>query len=419
MMKKISALLLLICFAILILFLPISSFHIQDTIHNFNSLVSDYYRIFFTDNIQVKLNDQTLQLSEPTYFDNGNLLVPLRPILESCGTTVVWDQDLHRLTLTRADNTLLIQEGENYALLNSVTIPLSTPIQATGSTLYGPIRPLSEALSIPINWDEKRAQLQIYSLNEGGELTLSLEKGNLSLGDSMLSVQTRFGQPQRIDPSVFDFNWHVYNKDYRNFVMIGYRNSQVAALYTNSPYFTVGGVPRGTPSPTNTDHTYYYLDELDNNKLHAVILAQDLDVSNAVRPAYDEHLVHAQEQENFDCVNAFRLAHNLHPLTWNELAAQTGRDHSQDMANRQFFSHISPEGLEPWHRFENRGGSYRMLGENIYAGHFQGIDTYHGWINSPDHRKAILNPGFTSLGVGIAYTPEGDYQYYTTELFVT
>jgi len=42
-----------------------------------------------------------------------------------------------------------------------------------------------------------------------------------------------------------------------------------------------------------------------------------------------------------------------------------------------------------------------MAGENIAAGYPDAIEAHESWMNSPGHRKNVLEKDFTQLGVGV------------------
>ena len=54
----------------------------------------------------------------------------------------------------------------------------------------------------------------------------------------------------------------------------------------------------------------------------------------------------AGEQQMFGLVNQERVKAGAKPLTWDTRLVQVGREHSQDMFVRHYFSHISPEGKD-------------------------------------------------------------------------
>ena len=61
------------------------------------------------------------------------------------------------------------------------------------------------------------------------------------------------------------------------------------------------------------------------------------------------------------------------------------------------------------------GISYNYAGENIAMGQENPQEVMNSWMNSNGHRKNILNPNFTELGVGIAF--DGSSLYWT-QMFI-
>ena len=86
---------------------------------------------------------------------------------------------------------------------------------------------------------------------------------------------------------------------------------------------------------------------------------------------------------------------------------------SQDMINRQYWSHqIPPCNVYVFTMMNQAGVKYQSAGENIgWVASIQGDQqsTAANWINtsfmnSPEHRQNILNPSYTDLGIGSAFT---------------
>jgi uncharacterized protein YkwD len=86
--------------------------------------------------------------------------------------------------------------------------------------------------------------------------------------------------------------------------------------------------------------------------------------------------------------------------------AQAAGAHSADMALRDYFSHTSPEGLTFVDR--TRAAGYPSPGgENIAWGQRTPAAVVQDWMNSPGHRRNILNCDFTTIGVG--FDSRGNY----------
>ncbi len=145
-------------------------------------------------------------------------------------------------------------------------------------------------------------------------------------------------------------------------------------------------------------------------------------------------------------INAIRAEHGLKPLARSPELAAIALGHSRDMAGRGYFSHDSPEGVQPHERAEAAGftcrvpvggNKYQGIGENIFqitayesirrtVRQGQVSERYNwfapqamagkivqGWMNSPPHRAVILNRHFSKAGLGLAYSPRDKTVYIT------
>ena len=105
------------------------------------------------------------------------------------------------------------------------------------------------------------------------------------------------------------------------------------------------------------------------------------------------------ERRMLEMVGQERRKVGLKALENNEGLKAVGRAHSADMLKRGYFSHNTPEGLDPFERMERADVVYVVAGENLaYAPTVEIAMT--GLMNSPGHRANILKPEFRLLGVG-------------------
>ena len=91
---------------------------------------------------------------------------------------------------------------------------------------------------------------------------------------------------------------------------------------------------------------------------------------------------------------------------------------ANDMANKGYFAHNSPEGHTPWYFFEIVGYNFSFAGENLAVNFADSVDVNQAWMNSPGHRQNIMNGNFSEIGIAIA---QGIYQgketIFVVELF--
>jgi uncharacterized YkwD family protein len=124
----------------------------------------------------------------------------------------------------------------------------------------------------------------------------------------------------------------------------------------------------------------------------------------------------AQEQEMLRLVNQARAQNNVAPLQADMQVCSVARVKSQDMIDNNYFSHNSPKYGSPFDMMKAFNINYVQAGENI-AGNQNVQAAHNALMNSPGHRKNILNPEFTHIGIGIKQG--GSYGNMFTQMFVS
>jgi uncharacterized YkwD family protein/spore coat assembly protein SafA len=115
-------------------------------------------------------------------------------------------------------------------------------------------------------------------------------------------------------------------------------------------------------------------------------------------------------------VNQERARAGLAPLKENWELSRVARYKSEDMIAKNYFSHTSPTYGSPFQMMKDFGISYQAAGENIAAGQRTPQEVVQAWMNSEGHRKNIMSPTFTEIGVG--YVKGGSYGHYWTQMFI-
>ena len=114
-------------------------------------------------------------------------------------------------------------------------------------------------------------------------------------------------------------------------------------------------------------------------------------------------LAYATEMSNsqlLSSTNSQRAANGKASLTINSKLSSAAPTKANDMAARNYWSHTTPDGKEPWYFVDNAGYSYLKAGENLAYGFNTSGETVTGWMNSPTHRDNLLDSAFTEVGFG-------------------
>ncbi|HAQ07884.1 MAG TPA: hypothetical protein DCR24_10300 [Bacillus bacterium] len=130
----------------------------------------------------------------------------------------------------------------------------------------------------------------------------------------------------------------------------------------------------------------------------------------------DLSTVKSIENQVIQLTNQERAKNGLKPLAADWQLSRVARYKSVDMRDKNYFSHTSPTYGSPFNMIRSFGVTYRSAGENIAAGQRTPSEVVQSWMNSPGHRKNILNASYTHIGVG--HASGGSYGHYWTQMFI-
>lgn len=302
---------------------------------------------------------------------------------------------------------------------------------------------------------------------EGSDDSLTLpEDGILSLmNKSSEEITALLGEPDRIDPSAYDYDWWIYQQSEKQYIQIGILNQKVVTVYGIGEEVNVEPLKIGqsvqevfktvqitpTLSLEHKGNTYRFeLSEEDMNTRPTVKIGEvyvqlyidkfdgilssirAMDAETAIKQrsyevTYRGELIEPQEvsEEKWEKIeegsekqilsitNMMRVRHNVPAVKWDEETSKVAFLHSEDMKKNNYFSHETPSGETLVDRLGELNIKYEMAGENIAAHYVDGIAASEGWLNSKGHRDTMLNEEFTHLGVGV------DELYYTQNFIKT
>lgn len=134
--------------------------------------------------------------------------------------------------------------------------------------------------------------------------------------------------------------------------------------------------------------------------------------SDSAADASDERT--ALEDEVTRITNQEREGAGCPPVSTDERLRTAAREHSEDMAANDYFSHTGLDGRSPFDRMGDAGYP-NPAGENIAYGYRTPAEVMDGWMNSDGHRDNLLTCSHQAIGVGLAFDPNG--RPYWTQVF--
>ena len=103
-----------------------------------------------------------------------------------------------------------------------------------------------------------------------------------------------------------------------------------------------------------------------------------------------------------EIVNESRMQNNLPRLLTNPILNKVATDKARHMVTYHYFSHYSPDGIDPWYWFDQENYDYKYAGENLAINYKTAESQQTAWMKSATHRKNILSPNYTETGVATA-----------------
>ena len=126
--------------------------------------------------------------------------------------------------------------------------------------------------------------------------------------------------------------------------------------------------------------------------------------ASTVRTATDED--HAVEQRVLELINAERAKAGLAPVSYNGILDSAAEKHASHMSRVGRMAHDSIGDGDPGQRARAEGWR-RAWGENVATGQTSPEQVVREWMNSPTHRRNIMDPDFRSMGVGYVTAANG------------
>lgn len=99
--------------------------------------------------------------------------------------------------------------------------------------------------------------------------------------------------------------------------------------------------------------------------------------------------------------NNQRVESKLPTLKLNSQLSQAAYLKANDMFQSQYWAHISPSGVTPWHWFNAAGYNYDYAGENLAKNFTTADAATTAWMASTEHRANILGAHYTDVGFAV------------------
>lgn len=132
---------------------------------------------------------------------------------------------------------------------------------------------------------------------------------------------------------------------------------------------------------------------------------------------YDMEFLDDVETEILNLCNIERDKAGLQPLSLDSTLRQASKYKANEMLQYGYFDHNSPYTGSPFDLIKSFGINYSAAGENVQTSKGMSKSSVTAefivtnWMNSPGHKANILNTRFNKMGIGVAFSSNGDIAY--------
>ena len=104
-------------------------------------------------------------------------------------------------------------------------------------------------------------------------------------------------------------------------------------------------------------------------------------------------------------INDYRVSCGLNAIAYEPTLTYIAKLRSEDLMNRNYFSHYTPEGTTVFDLMRANGVTAKLRGENLGQAMPAGIGSPQAfmgaWQNSATHNANMLRVGYNYIGVGM------------------
>ena len=104
--------------------------------------------------ISLMIDGQFRNYPRMPVVEDGTILVPMRNLLADLGAKVEWNPDTKTVAARKDQNELKFTIGDRILYVNGMNVQLHVPAKVVDGTTYIPLRAISEAFELKVEWDK-------------------------------------------------------------------------------------------------------------------------------------------------------------------------------------------------------------------------------------------------------------------------
>lgn len=249
--------------------------------------------------------------------------------------------------------------------------------------------------------------------------TVTVGEKKVCLGWTAAELKAVWGEPDRIDDSVYGLERYVYLNKYQNYFFATMQDGKIVEIFVPGTDFTYNGTSgkgiaaniKNLSHVSSLEHSgivYNANSEVHvpldyEGKICGVLLqeksfAQTKDYQSTLQYTTRE----AMEAELLDLIQVCRLEKGLSLLTADSKLGDVARAHSEDMTAKGYFDYTGSDGSTPFSRILAKGKAFRTASETIAKQRGDVVQIYQEWMRTAAKENSLTDGTMQEAGVGIS-----------------
>ncbi|MBO5453661.1 MAG: copper amine oxidase N-terminal domain-containing protein [Clostridia bacterium] len=154
---------------------------------------------------------------QPPVMVNDRVLVPLRAIFEALGARVYYDDETSLITAKRNLTTIELTVGSDKLYINGEETVIDVPAFVQNGRTLVPVRAVSEALGVTVDWDEETPCVVISSLFWEHYTKIESIVENYSVDGKNVTIECYYPQLRSGKEKILKFN-KLLKKDAETYI---------------------------------------------------------------------------------------------------------------------------------------------------------------------------------------------------------
>ena len=228
-----------------------------------------------------------------------------------------------------------------------------------------------------------------------------------------------WGEPDRIDESVYGLERYVYINNYLDYFFVTFEKGEIVEIFVpGRDYAYMGMNGKGTMADIKNltfvsmaDHSGVVRNEGSEARLPmdyeghlcGLLLQTDVFAANKNTLSTLHHSTKEDmEAQLLDLIQVCRVERGGELLVWDKKLFDVARAHSEDMVTEKYFDYNSPDGTTPFGRIMERGKEFFTASEIIARQRGDVVNVYQEWMRTPARVSALTDSTMQEVGIGIA-----------------